>query len=183
MAHRLSKITTRTGDDGTTGLGDGTRLSKDSLRIDLLGEVDELNACLGKLLSLEIPEEASTVLSRVQHELFDMGAELCLPGQVRMQISHLEALELDVARFNHHLPPLREFILPGGHPWSAEAHCARTVCRRVERKLVGLYREESGNPVTVQYLNRLSDVLFVMARWLNLASHTPEVLWQPLAKP
>ena len=179
MAHRLSVITTRTGDDGSTGLGDGSRTDKDSARVDVMGEVDELNALLGRVLAHPLPEPARACLIRVQHELFELGVELCLPGEVRLRDDHVGALERDLEQFNAVLPALREFILPGGHPAAAEAHVARTVCRRAERRLIGLQRGEGGNPVAQHYLNRLSDLMFVMARWLNHANGQSDVLWKP----
>lgn len=182
MGHRLSRIYTRTGDEGITSLGDGTRAGKDSLRIEVMGEVDELNAILGVLLAHTLPQEAYDILTRIQHELFDLGAELCLPGQVRIRPEQATRLEQELDVLNEELEPLVEFILPGGHPMAAHAHVARTVCRRVERRLIALLREQPGNPASRQYVNRLSDLLFVLARWLNLRASRPDVLWKP-AKP
>jgi cob(I)alamin adenosyltransferase len=179
MANRLTQIATRTGDDGSTGLGDGSRTPKDSLRIDAMGEVDELNALLGRLLAHALPELARACLIRIQHELFELGAELCLPGQIRILDSQVERLERELDSFNGVLAPLREFILPGGHASAADAHVARTVCRRAERRLIALMRSEGGNGVSQHYLNRLSDFLFVLARWLNRAAGDGDVLWQP----
>ena len=182
MGHRLTKIYTRTGDDGSTGLGTGARVSKEAQRVEAMGEVDELNAVLGRLVALSLPAEAQASLLRVQHELFELGSELCLPGTgyIRLGEAQVTRLEQETDFFNEPLGPLKEFILPGGHPWAAEAHVARTVCRRVERHLVALFRAETGNPFSAQYINRLSDLLFVMARWLNLQAGRGDVLWQQL---
>jgi cob(I)alamin adenosyltransferase len=182
MGHRLSNIYTRTGDDGTTGLGDGTRVGKDTLRIECMGEVDELNAILGRLLAIPLPEAARECLLRIQHELFELGAELCLPGQIRIGAELAQRLEQELDGFNAGLDPLREFVLPGGAPAAAEAHVARTVCRRAERRLVSLLAAEEGNPASRHYLNRLSDLLFVLARWLNQHSGHGDVLWRPASK-
>ena len=178
MGNRLSKIYTRTGDAGTTGLGDGKRVSKNSLRIHALGEVDETNAIIGLLLREELPEEVRTLLTNVQHDLFDLGGEVCIPGMSMItgkQVTHLEE-ELD--RFNEPLEPLKDFILPGGTRAATYAHHARTVCRRAERALVALALEESVNDAPRQYLNRLSDLLFVLGRVLNRAGGRGDVLWQ-----
>ena len=178
MGNRLSKIYTRTGDAGTTGLGDGKRVSKNSLRIHALGEVDEVNAVVGLLLTEELPEDVRGLLTNVQHDLFDLGGEVCIPGMSMItdkQVSHLEA-ELD--RFNEDLEPLKDFILPGGTRAAAITHHARTVCRRAERSLVALALEEAVNDGPRQYLNRLSDLLFVLGRVLNRAGGRGDVLWQ-----
>ncbi|MDE3010179.1 MAG: cob(I)yrinic acid a,c-diamide adenosyltransferase [Pseudomonadota bacterium] len=181
MGHRLSAIATRTGDDGTTGLGDGSRTGKDSLRVDCLGEVDELNAVLGRLLAQRVPAAVSACLGGVQHDLFELGAELCLPGQMRITPAMVVRLDEALAAFNQALAPLKEFILPGGTLAAADAHVARTVCRRVERRLVELVHADGGNPASLQYLNRLSDLLFVLARVLNADAGSGDVLWRPRA--
>ncbi|WP_341647094.1 cob(I)yrinic acid a,c-diamide adenosyltransferase [Thauera sp. SDU_THAU2] len=178
MGNRLSKIYTRTGDAGTTGLGDGRRVSKDSLRIHALGEIDETNSVVGLLLCEELPEDVRALLTDVQHDLFDLGGEVCIPGMSMItdrQVTHLEN-ELD--RFNEPLEPLKDFILPGGTRAAALAHHARTVCRRAERALVAVALEETINDGPRQYLNRLSDLLFVLGRVLNRAGGRGDVLWQ-----
>lgn len=179
MGSRLSKIYTRTGDDGTTGLGDGTRVQKDSVRVDAYGTVDELNSVIGLVLAVPgLPGEVQACLTRVQHELFDLGGELCIPGTKVMDASHVEALEQVLDRFNEPLPPLKEFILPGGGPATAACHLARTVARRAERKIWTLSRAESVNPESARYINRLSDLLFVIARVLVRHERGAEVLWR-----
>lgn len=178
MGHRLSKITTRTGDAGTTGLGDGSRVGKDSLRIAALGDVDELNSLLGLLLCEEMPEAARQLLFDIQHDLFDLGGELAVPGGVFLQESQPGRLEEAVARYNEELKPLAEFILPGGTRAAALAHLARTVCRRAERAVVALGQAEAVSDTARKYLNRLSDLLFVLGRWLNRQAGGGDVLWQ-----
>jgi len=178
MGHRLSKIYTRTGDAGTTGLGDGKRVSKNSLRIHSLGEVDELNAVIGVLLTETLPEEVRALLTDVQNDLFDLGGEVCIPGMNMISANQVERLERALDHFNEPLPPLKDFILPGGTRAAALAHLARTVCRRAERTLVGLALEEAVNDAPRQYLNRLSDLLFVLGRALNRAGGRGDVLWQ-----
>jgi cob(I)alamin adenosyltransferase len=178
MGHRLTKIYTRTGDTGETGLGDGTRVPKDSLRVHALGEIDELNSAIGLLLSEELPVGIRDALSGIQHELFDLGGEVCIPGQTSMheeQVTDLEALLDD---YNRELPPLKEFILPGGTRAASLAHLARTVCRRAERALVTLARAEAVGTAAQKYLNRLSDLLFVLGRVLNRAGGGSDVLWR-----
>jgi len=178
MGHRLTKIYTRTGDSGDTGLGDGSRVPKDSQRIRALGEVDELNSVIGLLLAEELPVGVRAALDSIQHELFDLGAEVCIPGHASMteqQVSGLEALLDD---YNRELPPLKEFILPGGTRAASLAHLARTVCRRAERALVSLSRAEPVSTEARKYLNRLSDLLFVLGRVLNRAGGGSDVLWQ-----
>lgn len=177
MGNRLSKIYTRTGDAGTTGLGDGKRVSKNSLRIHALGEVDETNAIIGLLLCEELPEDVRVLLTNVQHDLFDLGGEVCIPGMSMItgkQVTHLEE-ELD--RFNEPLEPLKDFILPGGTRAAAFAHLARTVCRRAERQIVHLAATEQVSDFARKYLNRLSDLMFVLGRSLNKAAGTSDVLW------
>ena len=178
MGHRLSKIVTRTGDAGTTGLGDGSRVGKDSRRIAAIGDVDELNSTLGVLLAEALPEAISACLLEVQHDLFDLGGELSIPGYSAVGDAHVGRLEEAVERFNASLPPLKEFILPGGTRPAALAHVARTVCRRAERAVVTLAAGEAVNEPVRRYLNRLSDLLFVIARTLNRAAAGSDVLWQ-----
>ncbi len=182
MGHRLSKIYTRTGDDGTTGLGGGSRVDKDSARIEAIGAVDETNSHVGVILSQPIPESVSEVLVRVQHELFDLGGELALPEYAAIDAESIQRLESDLDRLNFELPPLKEFILPGGTTSAAACHLARTVCRRAERRLVTLAHQEPLNEHLPRYLNRLSDLLFVVARVLARAEGGSEALWQPRAK-
>lgn len=177
MGNRLSKIVTRTGDSGTTGLGDGSRVTKDCLRIDTIGEIDELNSSLGVLLAEQLPDEIRDALMTVQHDLFDLGGEICIPGASVMgevQVSRLEAL---IVHFNSELAPLKEFILPGGTRAAALAHLCRTVCRRTERQIVRLGSTESVGDWTRKYLNRLSDLLFVLGRTLNKREGRGDVLW------
>jgi cob(I)alamin adenosyltransferase len=174
----LSKIVTRTGDAGTTGLGDGSRVDKDSARIEAIGSVDELNSTIGVLLAESLPEPVAACLVAVQHDLFDLGGELSIPGYAAMTDAQVERLESDVERFNADLAPLKEFILPGGDRAAALAHVARTVCRRAERVLVAAAATDAITPTSRVYLNRLSDLLFVLARTLNRAAGRPDVLWQ-----
>lgn len=178
MGNRLSKIYTRTGDAGTTGLGDGKRVSKNSLRIHALGEVDEVNAIIGLLLTETLPEDVTALLTNVQHDLFDLGGEVCIPGMTMITDKQVTYLENELDRLNEDLDPLKDFILPGGTRAAAIAHHARTVCRRAERALVALALEEAVNDAPRQYLNRLSDLLFVLARVLNRAGGRGDVLWQ-----
>ena len=179
MGHRLSKIYTRTGDAGETGLGDGSRVPKDGARIHALGEVDELNSSIGLLLAESVPQMVQAVLEAVQHDLFDLGGEVCIPGRVAMSAQQVSRLETELDRFNDDLPPLKEFILPGGTRAAALAHQARTICRRAERSLVALARAEQVGETPRIYLNRLSDLLFVLGRVLNRAGGRGDVLWQP----
>ena len=178
MGHRLSKITTRTGDAGETGLGDGSRVSKDSARIAALGDIDELNSALGVLLAEEVPAELRAVLEQVQHDLFDLGGELSIPGHALLAGAQVEALEQWVEQWNAGLAPLKEFILPGGSRAAAAAHLARTVCRRAERTLVALGRHEPVGDHARRYLNRLSDLLFVVGRTLNRSAVRGDVQWR-----
>jgi cob(I)alamin adenosyltransferase len=178
MGHRLSKIVTRTGDAGTTGLGDGTRVGKESRRIEAIGDVDELNSTIGVILASGVPDDVRACLLEVQHDLFDLGGELSIPGYTAVTDEHVARLEDAVAQFNAGLPPLKEFILPGGSLSAAHAHVARTVCRRAERAVVALGGAEAVAEPTRRYLNRLSDVLFVVARVLNRAGGGSDVLWQ-----
>ena len=178
MGNRLSKIYTRTGDDGSTGLGDGTRVSKDSARVAAYGTVDELNSALGVVLACELPEPVRECLVSVQHQLFDLGGELCIPGHAAIVDADIDRLERQLDGFNADLPPLKEFILPGGGLAAAHCHLARTIARRAERMLVTLSHQDSVRPQAVRYLNRLSDLLFVIARVLARSSGHGEVLWQ-----
>ena len=177
MGHRLSKIYTRTGDSGTTGLGDGSRVTKDCLRIEAIGEIDELNSSLGVLLAEELPETIRAALLGVQHDLFDLGGELCIPGTSLISEEHITRLEDQITGFNSPLQPLKEFILPGGTRAAALTHLSRTVCRRAERHLVHLANEENVSVLARKYLNRLSDRLFVLGRALNVAGGQTDVLW------
>ncbi len=179
MGHRLTKIYTRTGDAGDTGLGDGSRVPKDSLRVHALGEIDELNSTIGLLLAEELPAGMRTALSAIQHDLFDLGGEVCIPGHTSMSELQVSRLETLLDAFNRNLPPLKEFILPGGTRAASLAHLARTVCRRAERALVSLSRAEPVGTAARKYLNRLSDLLFVLGRALNRAGGGSDVLWQP----
>jgi cob(I)alamin adenosyltransferase len=179
MGNRLSKIYTRTGDDGTTGLGDGTRVRKDSVRVEAFGTVDELNSAIGVLLAAPaLPQSITTCLTQVQHELFDLGGELCIPGSVAVTADQVVRLEGVLDEFNAPLPPLKEFILPGGGPAAAACHLARTIARRAERRAWRLAAQEPVNPEALRYLNRLSDLLFVLARVLARHERGSEVLWR-----
>jgi len=177
MGNRLSKIYTRTGDKGTTGLGDGSRVDKDSLRVETFGTVDELNSVVGLVLASDLPDEIRACLTRTQHELFDLGGELCMPGYTLVPEICVDQLEHDLDHFNADLPPLKDFILPGGSESAARCHLARTVCRRAERLMVSLSKVEDINAVSLRYLNRLSDLLFVLSRVLARANGGTEVLW------
>ena len=176
--NRLSKNVTRPGDSGSTGLGDGSRTTKDSLRIDTIGEVDELNSSLGVLLCEELPAKVRAALLDIQHDLFDLGGELCLPGMSVMKDAQVARLEELVEDFNADLPMLKEFILPGGTRPAAIAHVCRTVCRRAERSMVRLNNAEALSEPARRYVNRLSDLLFVLGRVLNRAGGRGDVLWQ-----
>lgn len=179
MGHRLSRIYTRTGDDGSTGLGDGTRVPKEHPRVEAYGTVDEANCAVGMVLAVQgLPSDVVQVLTDVQHDLFDLGGELCIPGHRAIQASNVERLELALDGFNETLPPLKEFILPGGGPAAAACHLARTVTRRAERRVWALARVAEVAAEVLQYLNRLSDLLFVVARVLARHEHWNEVLWR-----
>ena len=178
MGHRLSKIYTRTGDAGTTGLGDGSRSAKNSLRITALGDIDEANSAVGLLLCEELPADVAALLTGVQHDLFDLGGEISIPGAALLAEGAAQRLEAAIDRYNAALSPLEEFILPGGCRPAALAHLARTVCRRAERAVVALGQAEAVSAAGRQYLNRLSDLLFVLARHLNGAAGRGDVLWQ-----
>ncbi|QYR53500.1 cob(I)yrinic acid a,c-diamide adenosyltransferase [Lysobacter soyae] len=177
MGNRLSKIYTRTGDDGSTGLGDGSRIQKDSARVNAYGTVDEANSCIGLVLASEVPEDIAALLTRVQHQLFDLGGELCIPGHAAIFDRDIDTLETQLDYYNDDLPPLKDFILPGGGEAAARCHIARTVVRRAERETVTLARLEDVRPEAIRYLNRLSDLLFVLCRVLARASGHGEVVW------
>jgi cob(I)alamin adenosyltransferase len=178
MGHRLSKIVTRTGDAGETGLGDGSRVPKDAPRIEAIGAVDELNSVIGVVLAETLPEAIAACLTDVQHDLFDLGGELSIPGYSAVTEAHITRVEDAVETFNADLAPLKEFILPGGTRAAALAHVARTVCRRAERTLIRLAATDPVSARSRVYLNRLSDLLFVLSRALNRAAGEPDVLWQ-----
>ena len=179
MGNRLSKIVTRTGDAGETGLGDGSRVSKTSERIHAIGDVDELNSWVG-LLRAELPDgdELQPLLHQIQHDLFDLGGELSVPGFTALNNELLEDIEDNLDALNDTLPPLRDFILPGGNRAAAHAHMARTVCRRAERSLVELNGKEPVNGLALRYINRLSDLMFVIARVLARRHGGQEILWK-----
>jgi cob(I)alamin adenosyltransferase len=178
VGHRLSKIYTRTGDDGSTGLGDGSRVAKDSARVTAYGTVDEANSALGIVLACDIPDAVRDVLVAVQHQLFDLGGELCIPGHAAVHAADIDRLEQLLDRFNEDLPPLKDFILPGGGMAAAQCHLARTITRRAEREVVTLSHHDAVRPEAIRYLNRLSDLLFVLCRVLARASGHGEVLWR-----
>lgn len=178
MGNRLSKIYTRTGDDGTTGLGDGSRTPKDSVRVEAYGTVDEANSTIGVVLAVDaVPDDVRRCLTEVQHDLFELGGELCIPGHSAVTQSFVERLERDLDAFNADLPRLKEFILPGGGPAAAACHLARTIVRRAERRTQTLAGSEDVRPEAIRYLNRLSDLLFVIARVLARLESGQEVLW------
>ena len=179
MSTRLSIISTRTGDDGTTGLGDGSRLPKTAPLIHALGDVDELNSHIGVLRSMALPEDVDSLLSDIQHDLFDMGAELCIPGHQVIGSAHVERLDQAIRHYNEPLGILKEFILPGGSPAAAQAHVLRCVARRAERSVVAVPSEALPQDGPRLYLNRLSDLLFVLARILNRHAGRSDVLWEP----
>jgi cob(I)alamin adenosyltransferase len=185
MANRLTKITTRTGDDGTTGLGDGSRIQKSQPRVVAMGDVDELNSHIGVLLTEKMPAEFVILLTRIQNQLFDLGGEVCIPGHRAVTENHVLFLDTAIANLNVDLPALKEFILPGGSRASALAHVARTVARRAERALVVLSEKEDVATCVFQYINRLSDLLFILARALNRAAGVADVCWsrEPIAEP
>jgi cob(I)alamin adenosyltransferase len=177
MGNRLSKIYTRTGDDGSTGLGDGNRVGKDSARVAAYGTVDEANSCIGLVLASELPTDIRDQLVAIQHQMFDLGGELCIPGHAAIFDADIDRLEQWLDAHNDGLPALKDFILPGGGEAAARCHIARTVVRRAERETVALSRLEAVRPEAVRYLNRLSDLLFVLARVLARASGHGEVVW------
>jgi cob(I)alamin adenosyltransferase len=181
MGNRLSKIYTKTGDDGTTGLGDGTRVAKDSARVAAYGTIDEANSAIGMLLASDILDQHAEIrdlLTTVQHQLFDLGGELCIPGHAAIFDADVEALEQALDHHNAPLPPLKDFILPGGGEAAARCHLARTIVRRAERETVTLARHDAVRPEAIRYLNRLSDLLFVLSRVLARTSGHGEVLWK-----
>jgi cob(I)alamin adenosyltransferase len=178
MGHRLSKITTRTGDAGDTGLGDGTRVAKHSPRIAALGDLDELNSAIGMVLAEDVPPQLAEALAEVQHDLFDIGGEVSIPGHSILREERVLSLETRLEAWNAGLPPLKEFILPGGSRAAAAAHLARTVCRRAERSLVALAQHEKVGEAARRYLNRLSDLIFVAARVLNRHAGRGDVQWR-----
>ncbi|MGN5564305.1 cob(I)yrinic acid a,c-diamide adenosyltransferase [Xanthomonas hortorum pv. gardneri] len=179
MGNRLSRIYTRTGDDGSTGLGDGSRTGKDALRVTAYGTVDEANSAIGVLLAAPgMPEPIAALLTTIQHQLFDLGGELCIPGHAAIDAADIEALERQLDHFNDTLPPLQEFILPAGGEAAARCHLARTIVRRAERETVALSRQEEVRSEAIGYLNRLSDLLFVLARVLARADGQQEVRWR-----
>lgn len=177
MGNRLSKIYTRTGDDGSTGLGDGSRTGKDSLRVNAYGTVDEANSAIGVLLAVDLPQDIRDLLTTIQHQLFDLGGELCIPGHAAIHGADIDALEQHLDRYNDNLPPLKDFILPAGGEGASRCHLARTIVRRAERETVALARVEDIRAEAVRYLNRLSDLLFVLSRVLARADGQGEVLW------
>ena len=177
MGNRLSKIYTRTGDDGSTGLGDGSRVAKDSARVTAYGTVDEANSAIGVVLACDLPAPVRDVLLPVQHQLFDLGGELCIPGHAAIFDADIQRLEDILDQFNADLPALKDFILPGGGAAAAHCHLARTICRRAEREVVTLSHHDAVRPEAIRYLNRLSDLLFVLARVLARHSGHGEVLW------
>jgi cob(I)alamin adenosyltransferase len=179
MANRLTRIYTRTGDKGTTGLGDGTRSTKESARIEAIGTVDELNCCIGILLTENLEIGVRDELENIQHDLFDLGGDLSIPSRVSMSKMQVTNLEEKIDQYNSTLPDLKEFILPSGTRAAALCHVSRTVCRRAERCVVRLSRTETVAPLIIQYLNRLSDFLFVLCRILNRQQGVGDVLWQP----
>ena len=180
MGYRLSKIYTRGGDKGTTGLGDGSRVSKDSARMEAIGSVDELNSLIGILIAWGISDDLQEKLTSVQHRLFDLGGELAIPGHEALTEEHTSLLEQQLDELNAELPPLKEFILPGGSKQAASCHYARSACRRAERRLTQLARQEGEivRPEALKYVNRLSDLLFVMARVLARQDGGGEVYWE-----
>lgn len=179
MGNRLSKIYTRTGDDGTTGLGDGSRVPKDDARVEAYGTVDEANCTIGMILAVPgLPATVIDCLVEVQHDLFDLGGELCIPGMTLITAAQIERLEHQLDGFNEPLPPLKEFILPGGGPAAAACHLARTVVRRAERRVWTLAAQTPVAPEAARYLNRLSDLLFVIARVLARHESGSEVTWK-----
>lgn len=178
MGNRLSKIYTKTGDDGTTRLSDDSRMAKDSARVSAYGTVDEANSAIGVLLATDLPDDVRTLLTTIQHQMFDLGGELCIPGHAAIEDADIERLEQQLDHFNDPLPPLKDFILPGGGEAAARCHLARTIVRRAERECVTLSHHDAVRPQAIRYLNRLSDLLFVLARVLARHGGHGEVLWQ-----
>ena len=183
MGNRLSKIYTRTGDDGSTGLGDGSRVAKENLRVEAYGTVDETNSAIGVILGNgNVPAQIRRALTEIQHDMFDLGGELCIPGHIMIGAAHVDRLEEELDALNEGLPPLKEFVLPGGGAAAAACHLARAICRRAERRCWSLARAENVSAEALKYLNRLSDLLFVMARVLARAADG-EVVWRRGALP
>jgi cob(I)alamin adenosyltransferase len=181
---RITKVYTRTGDDGTTALAGGVRVGKDARRVACYGTVDETNSALGAAIAARVDPRLAGMLARIQNELFHLGAELCAPAGTagpRIEARHVTVLESDIDALQGDLAPLANFVLPGGAPGAAQLHVARTVCRRAERLVVGLARREDVSPEAIRYLNRLSDLLFVMARWENRSKGVAEPLWDSRA--
>ena len=178
MGHRLTKIYTRTGDDGSTGLGDGNRVSKNSPRVEAYGTVDELNSSVGMILACDVPSSVRDCLTDVQQGLFDLGGELCIPESKIMTSEQVERLETALDQFNADLPPLKDFVLPGGTLSAATCHVTRAVCRRAERRVCELADQATVNRHSLEYLNRLSDLLFVLARALARKEGAKEQLWK-----
>ena len=176
MVNRLTQIYTKTGDEGKTGLGDGTRVEKFSARIERLGCVDELNSIIGLILTENVPQ--THILKKIQHDLFDIGGELSIPNYKKIDMRKVSFLEQELDQMNASLPPLKDFILPGGSKPAAYTHLARTVCRRVERNLFLLNDKEEVNKNALKYINRLSDFLFVLARYINKENNNDDILWQ-----
>lgn len=183
MGHRLSKIYTRTGDKGTTGLGDGTRVEKDHIRVEAFGTVDELNSAIGLIRAEALPQGMDALFSTIQHRLFDLGGELSVPGYSVIDANDTASMEDALDAYNESLPMLKEFILPAGGRATTHCHLARTICRRAERRVHTLSKEETVNSASMAYLNRLSDLLFVVARVLARFENGEEVLWRPKQKP
>jgi cob(I)alamin adenosyltransferase len=179
MGNRLTRIVTRTGDDGSTGMGDGSRVGKEDLRVAALGDLDEANSALGCVLAEDLPPEVRAALTAAQNDLFDLGGEVSIPGRTAMTQRHVQIIEARIAELNATLAPLREFVLPGGDRAAAACHLARAVARRAERSLVALGRRDVVSPLSRQYLNRLSDLLFVCARAINRAHGRAEPQWKP----
>jgi len=178
MGNRLSKIATRTGDNGTTGLADGSRINKDHPRIAAMGDIDELNSSIGLILIHPLPDEIRELLIDIQHRMFDLGGELSMPGQGFISEQSVTKLDVALETLNAELPPLKEFILPGGSPAAAHCHMARTICRRAERSVITLGNQTELSEVALAYLNRLSDLLFVIARTLTRTQKIDEPQWQ-----
>jgi cob(I)alamin adenosyltransferase len=178
MGNRLTRIYTRTGDDGTTGLGDGSRTPKDAMRIEAMGAVDELNSAIGVLLANDLDDTSRSTLTDIQHSLFDLGGELSMPGASVITDDRVMVLEDRMDTMNDGLAPLKEFILPGGSSAAAACHLARAICRRAERRLHSLSKTDTVNPASIRFLNRLSDLLFVLARHINKDAAIADVFWQ-----
>ena len=178
MGNRLTRIYTRTGDDGTTGLGDGSRIPKDAMRVEAMGAVDELNSAIGVLLANDLDDTSRSTLTDIQHSLFDLGGELSMPGTSVISDDRVTILEERLDTMNNGLAPLKEFILPGGSSAAAACHLARAICRRAERRLHSLSKTDTVNPASIRFLNRLSDLLFVLARHINNDAAIADVFWQ-----